>query len=102
MRAASATGVDAAGTHFVFDDFDLGVLHGAALLVLSGASLPTGFAWRDVNGVMVNLTAADLKTVVQQLAARQYRLLKRKWEIEAAINASAAPETIDPNDYGGL
>jgi Domain of unknown function (DUF4376) len=102
MRAAASTGVDAAGTHFRFDDFDLGVLHGAAIMVLAGDALPANFQWRDSTGTMVALTAAQLRTIVKQLASRQYALLKKRWDIDAAIEASANPESINPDDFGGL
>jgi len=102
MRAASNTGVDAAGAHFQFDDFDLGVLHGAAIMVLAGDALRVNFAWRDSTGAMVTLTATQLRTIVKQLATRQYALLKRRWDIDATITASADPESINPDDFGGL
>ena len=102
MRATASTGVDAAGTHFQFDDYDLGVLHGAALMVLAGDALPAAFKWRDVNGVLTDITAAQVKTIVKQLATRQYAILRKRWDIEASIDASSNPESINPDDYAGL
>ena len=98
MRIALTKPFHQGGVQFAFDHFDTQTL----VAVWMDSPLPTGFAWRDVAGTMHAMNHAQLAALVHAVAARRYALTLKRWQIEAAINASADPESINPDQYDGI
>lgn len=99
MRLAWIAGtVDVGGAQYRFDRFDYSVL-----LAVDAAGGPWPmFQWRDVAGAMHALNPAQRNLLVNAVARRLYALLTKCWQIQADIEASNNPESINTDDYGGI
>lgn len=84
-------GVAALSTRFALSVHDYALL--VALLAVN--KVPAGFAWRDVNGVMVEMGIAQVRTLVEAHAAREYSRLQRLWQLESDIDNNASPDLVD-------